>query len=89
MPANLREKLDRIGGKAVKDTMVDAVLELLEWQELTLDQLAEFVDRTPDHVRKTYLKDLIAADLVRPMAASPNDPNQTYRATKMIGEKER
>lgn len=84
IPVALRAKLDRLGGKAVKDTMVDAVLELLQWRELTLDELAKFVGRTPDHVRKTYLKDLIQADLVRPMAASPNDPNQTYRATKMI-----
>ncbi len=89
LPEAIAAKISSLGGKAAKGDLVTVIMELLAWRELSLAEIAGFVDRNPDHIRKTYLNEMIRADLIRPMSDSPNDPRQTYRATSVIKQIER
>jgi ATP-dependent DNA helicase RecG len=81
LPASIREKIDAMGRKSKGDDALDVVLSLLKWRELTLTQLAGYLGRTEDHVRKQYLNPLLNADIVRRTNPDKiNDPNQAYRA---------
>jgi len=88
LPPELRdlepELLDRISGlgkRGKPEDVLQVVLDLLRWRALSLDQLSMLIDRSPDHIRKTYLNDLIAADFVgRSNPDAPTDPGQTYFA---------
>ncbi len=81
LPEELRRVLDGLGGKEPKQTMLDATLALLTWRDLSVAELAEYLRREPDHLRKSYLKELLLADLVKPLYPDrPNDPRQKYRA---------
>lgn len=70
--------------------MLDLIVDLLRWRELSLAQLASLLDRSLDHIRKTYLNNLIAADLVRlGNPENPTDPRQTYRTTRRERKQEK
>jgi ATP-dependent DNA helicase RecG len=81
LPDELRQMLDGLGGKEPKQTMLDATLALLQWRALSVAELAGYLNREPDHLRKSYLKELLLANLVRPLYPDrPNDPRQKYCA---------
>ena len=84
LPPELQVLVDGLGGKAPKTTVIDVVLAMLKWRELSVQDLAGFLDRTPSHIRREYLTPLIQADLIRlTNPESPTDPRQTYRASKV------
>ena len=63
--------------------VVDAIMTLLKWRELSLAELAAYLDRNPEHIRSKYLSDLLRGDLIQQShPEKPNDPNQKYRAKK-------
>ncbi len=84
LPAEIREKIASLGGKGRTDDALDVVVILLKWQELSLAELSNYLGRTEDHIRKSYLRPLLQADIIR--RSNPekiNDPNQTYRAVRV------
>lgn len=83
LPPELALRIAALGGKANHGEVIQAIVALLKWRELSLAELAEYLNRSPDHIRKTYLKQLIDADVVSlSIPATPNDPRQTYRAVR-------
>lgn len=84
VPLELQQMISSLGGKAPKTTAFDVVLALLKWKELSVQEIAVLLDRTPSHVRKEYIAPLVQADLIRQSnPGSPTDPRQTYRATNV------
>ena len=82
IPSEIRSLIDSLGGKGNLSTAFDAVVALLKWKELSVKDIASYLDRTPSHVRREYIAPLIQADLIRPtIPDNPTDPRQTYRAT--------
>ena len=82
LPSEIRCLIDSLGGKGNLTTAFDAVVALLKWKELSVKDIASYLDRTPSHVRREYIAPLIQADLIRPtIPDNPTDPRQTYRAT--------
>jgi len=83
LPPELGQRVVDLGRRGKPEDMLDLIVDLLRWRELSLAQLSVVVDRSQDHVRKTYLNNLIAADLIRlGNPENPTDPRQTYRATR-------
>jgi ATP-dependent DNA helicase RecG len=82
LPTEIRRLIDSLGGKGNLSTAFDAVVALLKWKELSVKEIASYIDRTPSHVRREYIAPLVQADLIRPtIPGNPTDPRQTYRAT--------
>ena len=82
LPSEIRRLIDSLGGKGNLSTAFDAVVALLKWKELSVKDIASYLDRTASHVRREYIAPLIQADLIRPtIPDNPTDPRQTYRAT--------
>ena len=84
MPPDLRGRVDSLGGKSSKDNIVKLILDLLVWRELSVAEVADLLGRTPNHIRRTMISEMVKADLIRPMSDTPNDPRQTYRATSVL-----
>jgi hypothetical protein len=83
LPPELGHHLLVMGRREKPADLRELILDLLRWRELSLAQLSVLVDRSQDHVRKAYLNDLIAAEMVqRTNPENPTDPRQTYRATR-------
>ena len=84
LPTEIRRLIDSLGGKGNLSTAFDAVVALLKWKELSVKEIASYIDRTPSHVRREYIAPLVQADLIRPtIPGNPTDPRQTYRATNV------
>ena len=65
---------------------LDLVAELLRWRALSLAELAVLLDRTQDHVRKTYVNELVNAGVVAmTIPENPTDPRQKYFAKRRSG----
>lgn len=84
MPPDLRSRVDSLGGKSSKENIVKLILDLLVWSELSVAEVADLLGRTPNHIRRTMISEMVKADLIRPMSDTPNDPRQTYRATSVL-----
>lgn len=83
LPPDLQQIVDSLGSKAPPNRVLQAIVALLRWQDLTVAQLSQYLSRTPDHVRRTYLKELIKAGIVELSSPEkPNNPNQAYRAVR-------
>jgi len=83
LPPELGHRLLVMGRRGKPADMRELILDLLRWRELSLAQLSVLVGRSQDHVRKAYLNDLIAAEMVQlTNPENPTDPRQTYRATR-------
>jgi ATP-dependent DNA helicase RecG len=83
-PPDLQAILDHLGGKLqARNTAVDAIIQLLEWKELSAAEIANFLNRSVDHVREHYITPMVMADLIRPtMPDSPKHPRQKYTVTR-------
>jgi len=80
-PAEILRKIEALGRKTASEDALSVVVSLLKWRELTLAQLAGYMGRTEDHIRKQYLNPLLDADIIRRTIPDKiNDPNQAYRA---------
>lgn len=87
LPPKLMEQISELGRRGKPEDVLDVVLGLLRWRALSLDQLAVLIGRSPDHIRKTYVNELISADLVnRSNPDAPTDPGQTYFAKPKKGD---
>jgi ATP-dependent DNA helicase RecG len=83
LPKELADKIARLGGYGGRDDVLETIVALLKWSELSLTELGKYLDRNPDYIRTTYLNELIRADIVRPTnPGKRNDPNQKYRAVR-------
>ncbi|WP_153559235.1 Fic family protein [Roseimaritima sediminicola] len=83
LPPELAERMVALGKRANPTRMIDLVLDLLRWRQLSLADLALLTGRTQDHIRKTYLNDLISAGLVEmSIPENPTDPRQRYSAKR-------
>jgi ATP-dependent DNA helicase RecG len=81
-PAEVQEVIALIGGKAARESALDAVLSLLKWRELSISEIAYYLNRTAGHVRKEYVTPLINSGMICPTNPdAPTDPRQTYRIT--------
>jgi ATP-dependent DNA helicase RecG len=83
IPEDISKILDSLGGKSKSDILLDAIVKLLKWKELSLVEIAKYVCRTPEHVRTAYIFELLNADLIElTIPEKPTDPNQRYRYKK-------
>ncbi|MCU0716545.1 MAG: hypothetical protein MUD03_10510, partial [Pirellula sp.] len=83
IPEDISKMLDSLGAKSKTDRLLDVIVKLLEWRELSLVEVAEYVGRTPEHVRSAYISKLLQADLIElTIPEKPTDPNQRYRYKK-------
>ena len=89
LPEQLRKRVELLGGKAAKENVVQLILDLLEWRAMSVAELGQLLSRTPDHLGRTFIKEMVSADLISPLSSSPNDPRQKYRATSVIKETEK
>ncbi len=73
-----------LGGKSKDDDLLDVAVLLLKWRELTLAQMADYLGRSEDHIRKTYLHPTTPSgqSYGGRIPEKINDPNQNYRAVR-------
>ncbi|EMI54019.1 hypothetical protein [Rhodopirellula sallentina] len=58
---------------------LDAMVALLKWRDMSIAEVADCLNRTQEHVRRTYIDPFTQADLFRPTIPDrPADPRQTY-----------
>jgi ATP-dependent DNA helicase RecG len=80
IPDHISKILDSLGAKSKTVKLLDAIVKLLQWKQLSLVEIAKYVDRTPEHVRTAYISELLRADLIElTIPEKPTDPNQRYR----------
>lgn len=83
-PPELSPELQRLiqsqGKKGKTEELLKLVVTILKAGEMSLADLARYLGRSEDHVRKTYLKPLIESGKIElSIPESPTDPRQTYR----------
>ncbi len=82
LPSEIRDLITTLGGKGKTDLALDAVVALLKWREMSIAEVAAYLNRTQEHVRRSYIVPLVQADVIRlTIPDRPTDPRQTYRAT--------
>lgn len=81
LPTELAEVVRKLGKKAPPDRMRQAIQQLCAWRPLSASDLASILDRTPGHLRDTYLTAMVAASqLVYTHPTESAHPQQAYRA---------
>lgn len=65
LPTKLREKIESLKRNEKSGEMMEVVVQLLEWRELSLSELADFLGPTQDQLLQTCINGLIKADVVR------------------------
>ena len=85
IPPEISQILNALGGKSKPGAIVDAIVALLKWKDLSLSEIAEFVGRNQEYVRSNYMAELLRGDLIQPtIPGKPTDPNQKYRYKKPL-----
>jgi ATP-dependent DNA helicase RecG len=83
VPPELSKILNALGGKSKPGAILDAIVALLKWKDLSISEIAGFVGRNQEYVRSNYMADLLRGDLVQlTIPDKPTDPNQKYRYKK-------
>lgn len=83
IPPEISQILNALGGKSKPGAIVDAIVALLKWKDLSISEIAGFVGRNQEYVRSNYMADLLRGDLVQlTIPDKPTDPNQKYRYKK-------
>lgn len=86
LPVELQLRLESQGRKGNREELLNLVVEILKVRDLSVTDLAKVLDRSPNHVRSTYLYPLIEEGTVVPSNPNnPTDPRQTYRVIKDRG----
>ena len=81
LPGRLAERIAAQGRKGDKTAVLGLVVELLTAREMSTSELAAYLDRDIDYVRRTYIKPLVDMGKIRSSnPANPTDPGLTYRA---------
>ncbi len=81
MPKQLGEDLKRLGAKAPRVAVEDAIVQLCKWRALSAEELAQYLSRTQKYVRDTLLPHLLQTGrVIRTIPDQPNHPQQAYRA---------
>ena len=82
LPLEIAGQIEAQGKKGNPAEMLNLVLKILEGRSLSAAELAKYLERTPDYVRRNYLRPLIESGRVRTSnPANPTDPGLTYTAT--------
>ena len=85
LPAEIAQLISALGGKSKTGAIVDAIVALLKWRDLSLAEIAGYVNRNQEYVRANYMSDLLRGDLVHlTIPEKPTDPNQKYRYKKNL-----
>lgn len=83
IPPEISKILSALGGKSKPGAIVDAIVALLKWKDLSLSEIAGYVGRNQEYVRSNYMSDLLRGDLIQlTIPDKPTDPNQKYRYKK-------
>ncbi len=83
IPTEISQILGALGGKSKPGAIVDAIVALLKWRDLSLGEIAGYVGRNQEYVRANYMSDLLRGELVQlTIPERPTDPNQKYRYKK-------
>ena len=83
LAADLQQRLQSQGRKGNREELLNLVVEILKVRDLSVTDLAKVLDRSPNHVRTTYLYPLIQEGIISPSnPENPTDPRQTYRVIK-------
>lgn len=81
LPPELAEKIKAQGKKGPPDEILKVVVEILSIRALSAAELAQYLDRNVEHVKRAYLKPLINAGRVRSSnPENPTDPGLTHSA---------
>jgi len=84
VPEQLQGQLNSLGKKAKADDVRKVILALLKWRELSVSEIAKYLNRTSEYVSRNYISDLVEADLIKlSNPENPTDPRQKYRASRM------
>jgi len=79
LPSELQEKIKAQGRKGNPDQILNLVVEILSVREMSASELADYLGRQTEYVRRTYLKPLILEKRIRSSnPESPTDPGLTY-----------
>ncbi len=65
LPAELQQRLQSQGRKGNREELLNLVVEILKVRDLSVTDLAKVLDRSPNHVRTTYLYPLIQKQILR------------------------
>ncbi len=77
----MAEKIKAQGKKGSPDEVLKLVAEILCIRALSAAELAQYLDRNVEHVKRAYLKPLIKAGRVRSSnPENPTDPGLKYSA---------
>lgn len=92
LPAEVRDRLPKIGPRSNKQTIERAILILCDWQPLMPAEIAGFLGRrSHERLVKDYLSPMVESDeLERTIPDKPNSPRQKYKlgsagARKLLG----
>ena len=83
IPSEISQNLSALGGKSKPGAIVDAIVALLKWKDLSLGEIAGYVGRNQEYLRTNYMSDLLRGELIQlTIPERPTDPNQKYRYKK-------
>ena len=81
LPSELQERIKAQGRKGNPDQILNLVVEILSVREMSASELADYLGRQTEYVRRTYLKPLILEKRIRlSNPDNPTDPGLTYFA---------
>lgn len=81
LPPDLAEKIKAQGKKGSPEEILKLVVEILSIRALSAAELARYLDRNVEHVRRSYLKPLIVAGrILSSNPENPTDPSLKYFA---------
>jgi predicted HTH transcriptional regulator len=76
-------------GGVLREEMDKTILKLCEKQFLTVQEIAQFVNRSPSTIRTHYINRLVRTGYLRIRYPTRSHPNQAYFAVKQIVNKEK
>ena len=85
MPQDLKIAVEKSGKRASRKKMMEIIINLCTWQELSSAELAKILVCNQSYIVNQYLNPLIHSQgLKYTIPDNPSDPNQAYRSTKPI-----
>lgn len=87
LPPELATQLATFGKRVDSKALRNAVLQLCEWQPMSIDQLATLLGRDRNYLRNKHLADMIKnGDLEFLYPESINHPYQAYKSARSTGK---
>jgi len=80
LPGDLAERIAAQGKKGDKAEILNLVVELLTVREMSTFELAKYLDRAIEYIRRTYIKPLVEEGRIQSSnPENPTDPGLKYR----------